>query len=128
MRIKGTLPSAPLGAAPKKIAQTHLTGGYTPAPTHQEQSMTTTVTQQAPQPIKRKRTRRNGIRKHGAGYQARVSVNKVTETRTFPTRKEAELWAQLKRGELLTDVGGGYHGKANAHCTAPGHEIQQART
>jgi integrase len=56
----------------------------------------------------RRNTRRKGIRKHGSGYQARVQVNGQAVTGTFPTRAEAEIWLQLKRGELLSDAGGGY--------------------
>lgn len=48
------------------------------------------------------------IRKHGTGYQARVSVDGVNLSKTFPTKNEAKLWLTLKRGELIADSVGGY--------------------
>lgn len=71
--------------------------------------MITTVSSQPTAPSKAsKRTRRNGIRKHGSGFQARAQVNGESLTKTFPTQKEADLWLQLKRGELIVHAGGGY--------------------
>ena len=56
----------------------------------------------------RKRIRRNGIRKHGTGFQARLQINGITEAKSFATRAEVNLWLQLKRGQLQADAGGGY--------------------
>ncbi len=48
------------------------------------------------------------IRKHGTGYQARISVDGVKLSRTFSTKNEAKIWLTLKRGELVADSVGGY--------------------
>lgn len=50
----------------------------------------------------------DNVRKHGSGWQARTCVDGVKVSKTFPTKNEAKLWINPKRGELIADSVDGY--------------------